>query len=221
MAAQTPTVPAARRAFYRRSRTTRIEMNAFGLLTTRPVRHLHHTGEQRQVNDLQQPAREIVPHGDSRISERHHHFSLCVFSLALLLPRAAVPGAGARPPRRAALALLPLVLRTRTRPSLALVGRFPAALFFLLASRCAARHAASFRNFAAPARTDDRRTNDATSGPQEWLTGRLHRGEYGANAHRCGGPPSSRPLSPLPCNAAVPKGPSFLFNFSRHCFFRD
>ena len=38
------------------------------------------------------------------------------FSLALLLPRAAVPGAGARPPRRAALALLPLVPRTRTTP---------------------------------------------------------------------------------------------------------
>ena len=37
-------------------------------------------------------------------------------SLALLLPRAAVPGAGARPPRRAALALLPLVPRTRTTP---------------------------------------------------------------------------------------------------------
>ena len=33
--------------------------------------------------------------------------------------------------------------------------------------------------------------------------------EHGAYAHRCGGPLSSRPLSPLPCNAAVPKGPTF------------
>ena len=43
-------------------------------------------------------------------------FLYAFFSLALLLPRAAVPGAGARPPRRAALALLPLVPRTRTTP---------------------------------------------------------------------------------------------------------
>ena len=35
------------------------------------------------------------------------------------------------------------------------------------------------------------------------------RGEYGACAHRCGGPLSLRPLSPLPCNAAAPKGPAF------------
>ena len=32
---------------HRRSRTTRIEMNAFGSPTRRLVRHLHHTGEQR------------------------------------------------------------------------------------------------------------------------------------------------------------------------------
>ena len=42
-----PLFPQLAALFYRRSRTTRIEMNAFGLLTTRPVRHLHHTGEQR------------------------------------------------------------------------------------------------------------------------------------------------------------------------------
>ena len=39
-----------------------------------------------------------------------------------------------------------------------------------------AHDTASFRNLAAPARTDDRRTNDATSGPQEWLTESLHEG---------------------------------------------
>ena len=37
------------------------------------------------------------------------------------------------------------------------------------------------------------------------------RGEYGAHAHRRGGPLSSRPLSPSPYNAAVPKGPAFGF----------
>ena len=36
-------------------------------------------------------------------------------------------------------------------------------------------------------------------------------GGYGAYAHRCGGPLSSRPLSPCPYNAAVPKGPALLF----------
>ena len=52
---------------HRRSRTTRIEMNAFGSPTRMLVRHLHHTGEQRQVNDLQKPARKIEPHGVHRI----------------------------------------------------------------------------------------------------------------------------------------------------------
>ena len=67
------------------------------------------------------------------------------------------------------------------------------------------------KNTLASAHTDGRRTNDATCGPQAWLTGSLHWGEYGAYAHRCGGPLSSRPLSPTPYNAAVPKGPAFSF----------
>ena len=54
-------------AYQRRSRTTLIEMNAFGSPTRMLVRHLHHTGEQRQVNDLQQPARKIEPRGVHRI----------------------------------------------------------------------------------------------------------------------------------------------------------
>ena len=38
-------------------------------------------------------------------------------------------------------------------------------------------------------------------------------GEYGAYAHRCGEPLSSRPLSPCPYNAAAPKAerPGLLF----------
>ena len=57
-------------------------------------------------------------------------------------------------------------------PTLFLAGRS----FFLLASHCAARHARPHaRTFASP-RTDDRRTNDATCGPQAWLTGTLHDG---------------------------------------------
>ena len=45
---------------------------------------------------------------------------LCVFRLRCCCLACAVPAAGARPPRRAALALLPLVPRTRTRPPLAI-----------------------------------------------------------------------------------------------------
>ena len=73
------------------------------------------------------------------------------FSLALLLPRSRRASRWSSPPapRRA---------------------RAPAA------STPHTHDAASFRNFAAPARTDDRRTNDATCGPQEWLTGSLHDG---------------------------------------------
>ena len=72
--------------------------------------------ESQQTQTCSKNRTETAGRDDFRSSERHHHFSLCVFSLALLLPRAAVPGAGARPPRRAALALLPLVPRTRTTP---------------------------------------------------------------------------------------------------------
>ena len=92
---------------------------------------------------------ETAGRDDFRSSERHHHFSLCVFSLALLLPRSR---------RVSRWSSLPAPRRARA----------PAA------STPHAHDAASFRNLAAPARTDDRRTNDATSGPQEWLTGRLH-----------------------------------------------
>ena len=77
-----------------------------------------------------------------------------------------------------------------------------------------AHDAASFRNLAAPARTDDRRTNDATSGPQEWLTGTLHDG--GIRSVRS--PLRRAPLlatpiaTPLQCGR--PKRPGLLFNFS-------
>ena len=50
---------------------------------------------------------------------------------------------------------------------------------------------------------------DERAGELEWEWHKVE--EYGAYAHRCGAPPSSRPLSPCPCNAAVPKGPTFSF----------
>ena len=56
-------------------------------------------------------------------------------------------------------------------PTLFLAG---CSFFLLLATHCAARHARLHAcTFASP-RTDDRRTNDATCGPQAWLTGSLH-----------------------------------------------
>ena len=66
--------------------------------------------------------------------------------------------------------------------------------FFLLAPRCAVRHTRPqaktrslsramparkqkhARSALASAHTDDRRTDEATCGPQAWLTGRLHEG---------------------------------------------
>ena len=118
-------------------------------------------------------------------------FLSAFFSLALLLPRAAVPGAGAHPPRRAALALLPLVPRTPH-----------------------AHDAASFRNLAVPVRTDDRRTNDATSGPQEWLTGSLHDGGIrSVRSPLWRAPLLATPIAtPLQCGR--PERSDLLFNFS-------
>ena len=87
--------------------------------------------------------------------------------------------------------------------------------FFLLAAHCAtpARACALAR-----ARTEHgrQRTNERcdvrSAGVADWITAaRRTTGEYGAYAHRCGGPLSSRPLSPRPYNAAAPKGPAFGF----------
>ena len=57
-------------------------------------------------------------------------------------------------------------------PTFFLAGRS----FFLLAAHCAARHARPHARTLARARTDDRRTNDATCSPQACLTGKLHEG---------------------------------------------
>ena len=61
---------------------------------------------------------QIVPHDDSRISERHYDFSLCVFFACAVVASRRRAGRWSSPPapRRAALALLPLVSRTRTTP---------------------------------------------------------------------------------------------------------
>ena len=151
-------------------------------------------GDSAELGESAAPGDSTVPgdsvaHGDSNTPDdpavsddstapacafRLRCCSICAFRLACCCLARAVPAAGARPPRRAALALLPLVPRTRTRPSLALAGRFPAVLSFCLL-RIAPRAAPARMQFSC-ASTDDRRTNDATCGPQEWLTGSLHDG---------------------------------------------
>ena len=88
-----------------------------------------------------------------------------------------------------------------------LAGRFS----FLLATHCATP--AHARTLARACTDDNRRTNERcdvrSAGVADWITAR--RGGYGAYAHRCGGPLSSRPLSPRPYNTATPKGPAFSF----------
>ena len=102
------------------------------------------------VNVSAQTAHQIVPHDDCRISERHHHFSLCVFFACAVVASRRRAGRWSSPPapRRA---------------------RAPAA------STPHAHDAASFRNLAAaPARTDDRRTrcDVRSAGVADWITAR-------------------------------------------------
>ena len=70
--------------------------------------------------------------------------------------------------------LAPRCAACRARPHAR--TEIPALFFFLLASHCAARHARLYARAFPSLRTDDQRTNDATCGPQAWLTGRLHDG---------------------------------------------
>ena len=87
-----------------------------------------------------------------------------------------------------------------------------AALSFCLLSRSAARHAcpqATARSLARAPTIDGRTTRRAVR-RRGWLD-HCTTGECGAHAHCLGGLLSSRPLSPLPCNAAAPKGPTFCF----------
>ena len=74
----------------------------------------------------------------------------------------------------------------------------------------------SSAHFAMPERArayartdDDERLDVRFAGVVGWNT--ALGGGHGANAHRLGAPLLTRPLSPCPCKAAVPKGPVLLF----------
>ena len=132
-------------------------------------------------------------------------------SLALLLPRSrrASRWSSLPAPRRARA---PAASTPHAHVAVARFGRpFSGRSFFLLASRCAGRsffllasllalalrrapRLPANKNTLASAHTDDRRTNDATCGPQAWLTGSLHEG--GIRSVRS--PPRRAPLLATP-----------------------
>ena len=136
-------------------------------------------------------------------------------SLALLLPRSrrASRWSSSPAPRRARA---PAASTPHAHVAVARFGRpFSRTPFSHARTRTHApahTHAqeAASRNLAAPARTTDERTMRRAVRRSGWLD-HCTMGEHGAYAHRCGGPLSSRPLSPLPCNTAAPKGPAFCF----------
>ena len=80
---------------------------------------------------------------------------------------------------------------------------------FLLAAHCAVRDARRrpHARTLARARTDDRRTNDATCGPQAWLTlGRIRSVRSPLRrAPLLASPIAATPLQLTTCNAAAPK----------------
>ena len=83
-----------------------------------------------------------------------------------------------------------------------------------------AHDAASFRNPAAPARTDDRRTNDATCGPPEWLTGKLHDGGTRSVRSPLRRPPLLATPIATPLQGGRPERPGLLFLklLAAHCY---
>ena len=76
-------------------------------------------------------------------------------------------------------------------------------------AHCATLARTHARTHARARTTDDEQRDVRSADVADWNTARG--GEYGAYAHRCGGPLSLRPLSPRPCKAAAPKGPAFCF----------
>ena len=92
-------------------------------------------------------------------------------------------------------------------PTLFLAGRS----FSLLVSHCAARRAARMHALFASPRTDDRRTNDATCGPQQaWLTGSLHEGGIrSARSPLRRAPLLATPIA-MPLQCGRPKRPGLL-----------
>ena len=130
-------------------------------------------------------------------THRHRKRSVVAFSLFHAQPPALLP-----PPSHLAARTATFFFFFRV-PTLFLAGRS----FFLFVSRCvgcsffllafALRRAPRLpanKNPLASAHTDDRRTDDATCGPQAWLTGTLHDG--GIRSVRS--PPRRAPLLATP-----------------------
>ena len=145
----------------------------------------------------QHPRTRSRTHPQHARTHRHRKRSVVAFSLFHAQPPALLP-----PPSDLAARPATFLFFFRV-PTLFLAGRS----FFLFASRCvgcsffllafalrrAPRLPAS-KNTLASAHTDDRRTDDATCGPQAWLTGTLHEG--GIRSVRS--PPRRAPLLATP-----------------------
>ena len=96
-----------------------------------------------------------------------------------------------------------------------MAGRFRPFFSFCLL-RIAPRAAPARMQFSC-ASTDDRRTNDATSGPQEWLTGSLHDGGTRSvrSPLRRAPLPATPIATPLQCGRPKRPGPFCFLNYSR------
>ena len=134
------------------------------------------------------------------LTRRYHH------------PRPAVPSKRARAGGAFFFFRVPTLL-SAGRLLFLFAARRAAPAYEHARTRSALRHARAHARSRALARTrtnDLRRTMRRAVRRRGWLD-HSTRGEYGAHAHRRGGPLSSRPLSPHPYKAAAPKGPAFLF----------
>ena len=146
----------------------------------------------------QRPRTHSRTHPQHARTHRHRKRSIVVaFSLLHAQPPALLP-----PPSDLAARPATFLFFFRV-PTLFLAGRS----FFLFASRCvgcsffllafALRRAPRLpatKNPLASAHTDDRRTDDATCGPQAWLTGSLH----GGGIRSVRSPPRRAPLLATP-----------------------
>ena len=122
-----------------------------------------------------------------------HHQSVCFLSFIRILPRCSHYPRISRHARRFSSFFVRVPTLFLAGPSFLLFAlRCASRSFFLLAPRCAVRHTRPHaktrslsramparkqkhaRSALASAHTDDRRTDEATCGPQAWLTGRLH-----------------------------------------------
>ena len=126
----------------------------------------------------QHPSIRSRTHPQHARTHRHRKRSVVAFSLFHAQPPALLPppsDLAARPATFLFFFRVPTLFLAGRSFFLCFALRRPLFLSACLALRRALRLPAR-KNPLASARIEDRRTNDATCGPQAWLTGRLHEG---------------------------------------------